>query len=89
MPSFSRVQTERSLLYTLPGGEPRMRLQRASRATRMLCRQTWYASQHAEHMRQIKPGRARQRIQVAAVEKKCLGSAEVADVAMATHAGTW
>jgi hypothetical protein len=37
MPSFKRVHTDRSLLYTLPGGEPRIRLQMASRATRMLC----------------------------------------------------
>jgi len=33
--SFSRAQVERSLLYTLPGGLPRMRAQMASRATRM------------------------------------------------------
>lgn len=50
MPSFSRVHTERSLLYTLPGGEPKIRLQMASRATRMLCgtRTTYQTSQSTE-----------------------------------------
>jgi hypothetical protein len=44
MPSFRRVQTDRNLLYTFPGGEPRIRLQMASRATRMLCSQHGQAS---------------------------------------------